>query len=371
MARGTADFDGRALRATRQTRPVDGELLSAQALAERLGTSKSRVLAYENNTSTPDPKRIAEIIRLFGIDEPRKLRRNRVLADIHGLRCQRGLTMAEAAAQVGISRSGYANLERHALLPVRDDGTVRMNLARVFGVAPAVIDRALLRHPEAVARQTQLARQLGIVFERAHQEHTPAVIDVDDPLLLRIAPLVQRPTRVACRLVNAELDAYRDLLRDHARMKVDAAFAQSTADAALAHKRRSRLETLIKEAAPVASKNLSRFLSEAMNVRQWRLMVALANAGLDGIALPSTTRYASVEDLTVLQIRQYATVLQRGDQTYATPTEGGIATVRTNYARYGRLYPRVPAPNLSRYWEQRRRPRPLVRRPGQQAPEVS
>jgi hypothetical protein len=154
-------------------------------------------------------------------------------------------------------------------------------------------------------------------------------------------------------------------------MKVDEAFAQSATAATRARNRRTRLETLIEDAASAAAKNLSRFLSEAMNVRQWRLMVALANAGLDGIALSSTTRYASAEDLTVLQIRQYATVLQRGDQTYATPTENGLTTVRNNYARYGRLYPRVPAPNLSHYWEQRRRPRLVVPRAGSPAQEAT
>ncbi len=355
MARGMTDFDGEALRTARLTRPVDGELLSAEAVARRLGTSKSRILAYENNTSKPDPKRIAQLSDLFSIPA-RRLRTKRALADLHGLRCQSGLTLAEAAAKVGISRSSYANLERRALLPVRDDGTVRMNLARVFGVTPAVIDRALLKHPAAVARQAELAEQLRIVFQRAHQEHAPAVIDVDDPLLQRIAKLLQRSPKVACRIVNAELDAYRELLRDHARMKVDEAFAQSADDAAGARNRRIRLEALIELAEPTAAKNVSRFLSEAMNVRQWRLMVALTNAGLDGIALSSISRYASAADLAVLQIRQYATVLQRGDQAYATPTENGLSTVRTNYARYGRLYPRVPAPNLSRYWDQRRRP---------------
>ncbi|WP_037674507.1 helix-turn-helix transcriptional regulator [Streptomyces griseus] len=368
MARGTANFDGEALRTARLTRPVDGRLLSAEAVAQRLGTSKSRILAYENNTSKPDPKRIAQISDLFGIPA-RELRTKRALADIHGLRCQSGLTAAEAAALVGISRSGYANIERHALLPVRDDGTVRMNLARVFGVTPAVIDRALLRHPAAVARQVELAERLGVVFERAHHKHSPAVIDVDDPLLRQIAPLLQRPAKVACRLVNAELDTYRELLRDHARMKVDEAFAQTASAATRARNRRTHLETLIEGAAPAAAKNLSRFLSEAMNVRQWRLMVALANTGLDGLAFSSTSRYASQEDLTVLQIRQYATVLQRGDQTYAIPTENGLITVRNNYARYGRLYPRVPAPNLSHYWEQRRRPTIVMRRAGRPAQE--
>ncbi|GAB7103608.1 hypothetical protein JCM4814A_19220 [Streptomyces phaeofaciens JCM 4814] len=370
MARGTANFDGEALRTARLTRRVDGQLLSAEAVARRLGTSKSRVLAYENNTSKPDPRRIAQLSELFDIPA-RELRLKRALADIHGLRCQSGLTAAEAAARVGISRSGYANIERHALLPVRDDGTVRMSLARTFGVTPAVIDRALLRHPAAIARQNELAEQLGTVFERAHRKHSPAVIDLTDPLLQHIAPLLQRPAKVACRLVSAELDTYRDLLRDHARMKVDEAFAQTESAATRARSRRIRLESLIDGAAPTTAKNLSRFLSEAMNVRQWRLMVALANAGLDGIALSSTSRYAPSEDLTVLQIRQYATVLQRGDQTYATPTENGLITVRNNYARYGRLYPRVPAPTLSHYWEQRRRPSIVMRRAGRPAPETT
>ncbi|MFE1312234.1 helix-turn-helix domain-containing protein [Streptomyces sp. NPDC058755] len=368
MARGTANFDGDALRMARLTRPVDGRLLSAEAVARLLGTSKSRILAYENNVSKPDPKRIAQLSDLFNIPA-RELRTKRALADIHGLRCQSGLTIAEAAALAGISRGSYTNIERQALLPVRDDGTVRMNLARVFGVSPAVIDRALLRHPAAEARQTELAEQLRVVFRRAHQEHTPAVIDTEDVLLQHIASLLQRPARVACRLVNAELDAYRELLREHARMKVDEAFAQTAAAAAKARRRRTWLETRIEDAAPTAAKALSRFLSEAVNVRQWRLMVALANAGLDGIALSSTTRYASADDLRALQIRQQATVVQRGEQTYAVPTQNGLTTVRNNYARYGHLYPRVPVPGLSHYWEQRRHPKIVMRPAGRPAQE--
>jgi transcriptional regulator with XRE-family HTH domain len=360
VARGTADFDGAALRFARLTRPVEGRLLSAAAVAQHLGTSKSRVLAYENNTSKPDPQRIAELSGLFGIPA-RELRTKRALADIHGLRCQAGLTVTETAELVGISRSSYTNIERDALLPVRDDGTVRMNLARVFNVSPAVIDRALLRHPAAVARQAELTEHLRVVFQRAHREHAPAVVDVDEPLLQEIAPLLQRPPQVACRLVNAELDAYRDLLRDRARVEVDEAYAQNATSATRARARHARLDLLIKEAAPTAAKHLSRFLSEAMNVRQWRLMVTLANTGMEGISLGSTSRYAPIDDVHALQIRQYVTPLQRGDQTYLAPTENGIATVRANYLRYGHLYPRVPAPTLIHYSAQRRQPRIAVR----------
>lgn len=370
VARGTADFDGEALRFARLTRPVQGRLLSAAAVAKHLGTSKSRILAYENNTSKPDPQRIAELSDLFRIPARELRTKPRALADIHGLRCQAGLTVAEAAERVGISRSGYANIERNALLPVRDDGTVRMNLASVFDVGPAVIDRALLRHPAAVARQAELTEHLRVVFRRAHREHSPAVVDVDEPLLQQIAPLLQRPPQVAARLINAELDSYRDLLRDRARVEVDAAYAQNTSAAARARARHGRLDLLIGDAAPTAAKHLTRFLSEAMNVRQWRLAVALTNAGMEGIAYANTSRYAPADDVVALQIRQYVTLVQRGEQAYLTPTENGIATVRANYPLYGRLYPRVPAPSLIHYWEQRRQPRIGTRlRPGRPAGE--
>ncbi|MFF3940687.1 hypothetical protein [Streptomyces phaeofaciens] len=51
--------------------------------------------------------------------------------------------------------------------------------------------------------------------------------------------------------------------------------------------------------------------------------------------------------------------------------ENGLITVRNVYARYGRLYPRVPAPTLSHYWEQRRRPSIVMRRAGRPAPETT
>ncbi|WP_367325962.1 helix-turn-helix transcriptional regulator [Streptomyces sp. HUAS ZL42] len=369
MPRGTADFDGDTLRFIRLTHPVGGRLLSAEALAKRLGTSKSRVLAYESNTSKPDPKRIAQISELFNVPV-HKLRQKRVLADIQGLRCQAGLTVAQAAELTGISRSSYTNIERHALLPVRDDGTVRMSLARTFGVNPAVIDRSLQRHPAALARQNQLTALLDRLFQRAHLEHTPAVIDADEPLLQHIAKLLQRSPQVTCRLVNAELETFRDLLRERARTEVDERFAQTTLAMTQAINRRKSLEQFIEQAAPKSAKDLSRFLSTAMNVRQWRLMVALTNAGLEGIALSNITRYAPSADLTILQIRQYATVFQRGDQSYAAPTEDGLTTVLRNYPRYGRLYPRVAAPNMSRHrdpYRQYRISRPVPRPPHEES----
>ncbi|AVH57416.1 hypothetical protein C4B68_18385 [Streptomyces dengpaensis] len=144
-------------------------------------------------------------------------------------------------------------------------------------------------------------------------------------------------------------------------MEVDEAYAQNRTAATRARAAYARLDLLIKDAAPTAAKHLTRFLSEAMNVRQWRLMVTLANAGMEGIALAGTSRYAPADDVRALQIRQYVALLQRGDQAYLAPTENGIATVRANYPRYGRLYPRVPAPTLVHYSAQRRQPRIAVR----------
>ncbi|MFE9121686.1 helix-turn-helix transcriptional regulator [Streptomyces sp. NPDC007172] len=350
MGRGSADFSGEALRELRQTRRVEGRLLSAAALAKALRTSKSRILAYENGTSRPDPQRVADIADLFGVP-PKALRPHATGTSIRRLRCDAGLTIAEAARRLSISRSGYTNIEHSALLPARDDGSVRNALPDVFGTSPRVVDRALRTHPAARRRQDELADHLGEIFGRAHTTHTPAVVDADDPHLLAIAPLLQRSLAVSCRLVNAELDSYRGLLHEQAVLRADMAFAQSARAAARARTRAESLDAQLPDAHRRSAQHLTRFLSEAMNVRQWRLMVALHDTQ-EGMPLSGTERYAHVNDVQALVLRRFVQkhLPQRADQPHVSITERGAHAVRNGFQRYGHLYPRVQAPALSYYW---------------------
>ena len=170
MGRGSADFSGEALRELRQTRRVEGRLLSAAALAKGTADLEEPHPGLRERNLRPDPQRVADIADLFGVP-PKALRPHATGTSIRRLRCDAGLTIAEAARRLSISRSGYTNIEHSALLPARDDGSVRNALPDVFGTSPRVVDRALRTHPAARRRQDELADHLGETWPGPHDAH--------------------------------------------------------------------------------------------------------------------------------------------------------------------------------------------------------
>ncbi|MEW5541426.1 helix-turn-helix transcriptional regulator [Streptomyces cyaneofuscatus] len=276
MARGTARFDAGILKKLRANKKVDGRLLSAAELAQRLKTSKARVLTYEQGKSVPEPKRVVQIARIFNV-HPRELYQARTgKADqIKDLRCYAGLTAAELAEEVGISRTTYRDVEQLAILPARDDGTLPLKVANALGLPLAMIHRALDRHPEADKRRTAITELLTELFQRAVIQHHLALVKADDEALLQIAELLHRPANMVSRLVNYDLARYRDLVRRHAVAQVNVAYAPNPRAAQSLSR---EIEDLAKEIKrrpfAVASAQL-KFLSEAMSSHQWRTVVSL------------------------------------------------------------------------------------------------
>ncbi|MCC3770779.1 helix-turn-helix domain-containing protein [Streptomyces sp. UNOC14_S4] len=345
MARGSADFSGVALRTLRNTRRVDGRLLSAAALGARVGTSKARILSYERGRSTPEPARIVQLAEVFRVSPVLLSASDARYSSIRDLRVQAGLTAAEVAGHIGVSRTTYRDIERLARLPVRDNGGLRHVLAACLRVKPVDIDRVLHQHPVAIARRAQITDQFREVFQRAHERGTPAVVEPGDPELLVIASLVQRAPTVICRLVNHELDRFRKLLKDRGVAELEAAYAQSERAAEQAGERQKRITGLL-DTAPVRSADrLSVFLAEAMPAKQWRAMVALADAGPDGVALSRAV--AEYEIWGALLDRSFADYLVRADGAACVLNRRGRGVIRADFRMYACLYPRVGVPLLA------------------------
>ncbi|MGK5640879.1 helix-turn-helix domain-containing protein [Streptomyces sp. URMC 126] len=343
VARGMAAFDGDALRSLRAERPVDGRLLTAAELAERVGTSKTRILAYENGRSVPDPRRIADLAAVFDVPTARLTLSSSRHPTLRELRVQAGLTTALVAGALGVSRGTYRDIELRARLPVRDDGTLRRRLADVLGVPPRKVNKALHHHPLAAERRAQLTRLLGSLFERARTLHAPAVVERDDPELLAVAALVQRAPSSAVHLVNHELSRFRQLLRERAVAEVDAAYAQSGRDRRRAVERQARLIELIDGAPEHSAHLLSGFLAMAMSARQWRIMVMLAEAGPDGLPVGHETETGV---WSALRAREFVVLASRGDQEVYVLSHTGRVEMRRHYRLYACLYPRTRTPAL-------------------------
>ncbi|MFI6125414.1 helix-turn-helix domain-containing protein [Streptomyces sp. NPDC051064] len=276
VARGTAKFAPSILRKLRESREVEGRLLSAAELARLLKTSKARVLAYEQGTSTPEPGRVVQMARIFAVP-PRELYQasEGVPDQIRDLRCYAGLTAAELAAQVGVSRTTYRDVERLAILPARDDGTLPLKLSEALGLPLGMIHRALDNHPAAAERRIAIAEQLSELFQRADTPHQAAQVSPDEEPLLKIAELLHRPASVVCRLVNYDLTRYRELLRRRAVAQVNQAYAQTPRAAQKLTREIADLTKDIRVRPFAAAATQLRFLAEAMTSQQWRTLLSL------------------------------------------------------------------------------------------------
>jgi transcriptional regulator with XRE-family HTH domain len=353
MARGTAKFDAGILRALRQTKLVDGRKLSAADLARALGTSKSRVLAYEAGTSTPERPRILKLADIFGV-HPRELYEpggnHRI--QIKDLRSYAGLTADELAGKLGISRTTYRAVENQAVLPARD-GTLLRRLSDQLGVPLRMVHRALSNHPEAVQRREAVAQHMERLFERGREPNLLAVVDPDEEDLIAIAALLRRPVAVVCRLVNLELSQYRGLVRQVASLEADVMYAQSERHASTALEERQRLQARIDVGPAYAASTLTRFLAEALTSQEWSILTTL-------IAIRSTTGASQTDPFWYEQDDPYEGLVDRGfviverrssDTQRVTVTPAGLTESRRNLGRYGALYPRIPLPRTStRAW---------------------
>ncbi|MGW4912480.1 helix-turn-helix domain-containing protein [Streptomyces sp. NPDC004270] len=346
MARGTAPFSSAALREVRRRRRVDGRLLSAAELARRVGTSKSRILAYEKGTSVPEPQRIEQLAEVFGIP-PRRL--SPAVPDaadgIRRLRVAAGLTSAEAAERLGISRNTYRDLELHAKLPARRYATLPQRLAEVFEVSPRTVHRSLDSHPQAAERRQEIARLLTALFRRAHETGRPAVVGADEPELRALAPLLRRSVGMTCRLVDHELGRLRGYLRERAAEEATAAYGQDEDDIRRARDQVKQLTERIERAAVQAAVSWTRFLAEAMTSRQWRLVVRLLNAE----AVPEA-RLLDFGELEAWQGLAAQGLITRertpdGGTSGFVLTPAGLARALHEARLYACLYPRVPVPS--------------------------
>ncbi|MFF4900039.1 helix-turn-helix domain-containing protein [Streptomyces sp. NPDC001068] len=346
MARGTAPFSSAALRDARRRRRVDGRLLSAAELARRVGTSKSRILAYEKGTSVPEPQRIEQLARVFGIP-PRRLcpPASDTANGIRRLRVAAGLTSAEAAEQLGISRNTYRDLELHAKLPARQHGTLPQRLAEVFAVSTRAVHRSLDSHPQTTERREEIARLLAALFLRAHETGRPATVGADEPDLQSLAALLRRSTGITCRLVDHELGRLRDDLRERAAEEATAAYGQHEDDIRRARDRIVTLTERIDRAAVQAAGSWTRFLAEAMTGRQWRLVVRLLNA--EPVPDGRLLEFGDLEAWQGLAARGLITrerIPEGGAGGFVlTPT--GLARALHEARLYTCLYPRVSAPS--------------------------
>lgn len=348
MARGTGRFSPEVLRDLRKAKPVDGRLLSAAALARMIGTSKARILAYEKGTSTPEPARVAELARVFRVPSRELYQPSKGQVTLRDIRSYAGLTAAELAQSIGVSRTTYRDLELSAIVPPRHTSTLLARLAKSVNLPPRMIERALEAHPAAIERRRVIYTLLTEIFDRAHIRHAPAAVSPEEPGVVAIADLLRRPVSMVCRLVNNEMNRLRRLLLNHAIEGQALAFAQTQAMEQQARTRLEQLDDVISRFPRTSANNLDRFSSWALNNSEWRTLVQLTEITYVNVteeALNDPTEQALWEGLIA---RDYVATdrVGAGVPRVYVMTMRGLREVQSHHDRYACLYPRVPVPRL-------------------------
>lgn len=348
MARGTGHFDADVLKKLRKTKPVEGELLSASKLAELVGTSKSRILAYENGTSVPDPNRVFELAAVFGVPTRELYRPIKGPVSLRDMRAFAGYTAAEVAAFVGVSRATYRDLEQWAIVPPRHAGIVLGRLSQVLDLPSRMIEKALEVHPAARQRRAVMRGLLGDLFDRAHVRDVPAAVSPEESKLVALAELLRRPPSVVCRLVNNEMNRLRRMLLSHAMQSQAVAYAQTPKTRRQAEAEMERIGDAIARFPTTAALTLDRFTAWALTSHEWRVVAQLSETTYIHVGGESEGKDGHLSVWYGLTARGF--VVPDRDRAGASRayvlTVKGIREVRTNIDRYGCLYPRIAAPRV-------------------------
>lgn len=324
---------------------MGGQKLSAAALARLLGTSKARVLAYESGASVPELGRIQQIAKIYQFPITGLHRPNKAHDQIRDYRSYAGLTAAQLAAELDISRNTYRNIENLAILPVRHDGTLLLRLAQALNRPLPMVYRALDNHPAAAARRGEIAHLLTRLFLRAHDLYEPAVVQPGEEALLRISALLRRPPSVVSRLVNQDLGAFRLMIRRLAEKNLDVAYAQSPRAAATAVEQGTALEDQIEQWPFQSASVLMRFLAEAMTSQQWRAMVnLLTTKTVSGIRIEDGSDSKTADLWGGLTARRFVEMDRTDGTLTAMPTVEGWRSCSSLAGYYACLYPRVGLP---------------------------
>ncbi|MFH9671216.1 helix-turn-helix transcriptional regulator [Streptomyces sp. NPDC017405] len=349
MARGLADFSPSELRALRMNlhaRP-GATAMTAEELARAVGTTKAQILAYENGHRVPDPPRIRALARALGT-HPSFLMNDRLHAPwgIADTRRACGLRARDVVEALGVSPKNYRRFENEGIVPSRRPCFLD-EVAALFGVSRAVLERAVNRTPAVRRRQERAAELIETLADRYVPAPGPWKGPApDDPDLIELATAYGRPVQRTRRVLAHELGELRQTRVRAERERVIADFdtdRDRQANARLALLRWTHVYA--RELTRIAPR-MEQFHRNAQPSTHWQLLVDLFNVeahasraegGLWAVAgllsahaerlPPHLVERRRIEDVCVCRL-----------------TAAGLAHLNTFAGLYAALYPGVRRP---------------------------
>ncbi|MEU9529640.1 MULTISPECIES: helix-turn-helix transcriptional regulator [Streptomyces] len=325
--------------------------MTAAALAARVGTTKSQILAYENGHQTPDPKRIRELAEALDVMPQMLMRRgHRRHWDLADIRRASGLTAKDVVEKLCISPKSYRRFEQNGIVPVRRPSFLD-DVSGALGVPQRQLQKAIDNVP-AVKERRQLTAVLtdSLANRYVSKPGTWKGPDIDDPCVLQLSTLYGRPPQRIRRLMTHLLGELRQMSVRMQREKIIADFDPEPMRQQRAWAAIERWGELYDQEIERIPKLLEGFHRAAQPSDAWRVLVNLHDAGThpDGSWVFSTL----LGRPETLQLLPRSLVWQQtfDEVTAAQLTPNGRLHVRNFQGLYAALYPglRRPRPQTSR-----------------------
>ncbi|WP_333739244.1 helix-turn-helix domain-containing protein [Streptomyces sp. IBSBF 2806] len=352
MTRGLTHFSPSALRALRTNAALDPDrsAMTADALAQAVGTTKAQILAYENGHRVPDPPRVSSLaaalrVRTFELMDPLEQKRW-ALAD---LRRASGLRALDVATVLGVAPKNYRRFEVEGIVPSRSPQFVD-DVASVLGVTRSELEDVMDRTPAVQCRRD---RAVDLVVSMADR-YVPVPgpwrgPSADDADLIELAALYGRPVQRIRRVLTHELGEVRQTYVRSQRERVVADFDTNRTRQLRAQDALAQWRVVTGREIAQIPHRLERFHRSAQPSDVWKLLIDLHN--VDATYRPDAGNWAVTSllchDPGVLP-RHMVHRRMIDDVAVCRLSMQGLSHLQTFTGLYAYLFPGVHRPRTAR-----------------------
>ncbi|MFH9590719.1 helix-turn-helix domain-containing protein [Streptomyces luteogriseus] len=280
----------------------DRQPMTAEELAQVVGTTKAQILAYENGHRVPDPQRIRALARALRVHPMVLMNRHRQEDwEVADIRRACGLRAEDVVSRLGISPKVYRRFETEGIVPSRRPQFLD-EVSKTFAIPRRFLEQALDATPAVKKRR----RRVKELVTKLADTYVPAPGPwqgpaPDDPDLVELATIYGRPLTRTRRVMTYELGELRQryvrAMREHVIAQFDTDRERQTS-AQYAVVRWNDIFT--RDLARIPSR-LEAFHRNAQPSDVWELLTDLHNvdAAARGEGLWAVAKFLT-EDATVL-----------------------------------------------------------------------
>ncbi len=347
MSRGAGSLDADALRYFRQRKG-----LSKAQLAEKIHTSARQIAAYESGRQIPEPGRIASLATALDVPAFVLSGARPSTATVADLRRMAGLTVAQAASDIGISTATYRRIEHDGIWK-RDETALLQRIAAALDCDMRQLAVALEANPKTMTRVREASTIINQLAVAACEQQTVNIqLKRTDPRVRLVAEATGYAAANVWQATNAYLRLVRNAAREVAVQQVQLAWASSPPTETRSKKILGQRQELLRGLTANQLERVTSMLKDLLPAAEWALMVELYQVGgqRPWLRLEEPELEKIIAKLIRRGLVQYQTMSRQpyvADKILLTD-EGSAYFTSSRVRRHERVHPHVSARHIYR-----------------------